>query len=61
MTKDKDSHGSHGGNRGSGESRKDDPNRRDQDADGRATNRNDDRAGDDAGGGNAEMFEDKGR
>ena len=57
MTKDKDSHG----NRGSGESRKDDPNRPDQDADGRATNRNDDRAGDDAGGGNAEMFEDKGR
>jgi len=44
--KDKDSHGSHGGNRGSGDSRKDDPNARGGGkAESEATSRNEDRAG----------------
>ena len=54
---DKDSHGSHGGNRGSGESRKDDPGRVDRDVDSQARSRNEDRAGGKGAGEKAAMLE----
>ena len=55
---DKDRHGSHGGNRGSGGSRKDDPNARDGGkAESEATNRNEDRAGGKVPGEKARMLE----
>ena len=57
-----DSHGSHGGNRGSGESRKDDPNRAtNSDTDSQTKGRNDDRAGGEFPGKKSEMFEEQDR
>jgi len=56
--KHKDSHGSHGGNRGSGDSRKDDPTRRhNTDTESQATSRSEDRAGGKVPGEKAGMLE----
>ena len=56
--KNKDSHGSHGGNRGSGDSRKQDPTARgNTDVDSQATSRGEDRAGGKVPGEKAGMLE----